>query len=119
MPLAVEIILAYEKGLDRCQAFNFTLNQGNRLFSLSEENRRKVLAAGFDIIADLPDKDLETGYFVARRLGFILKIKDDFAPNQKARKYQGEHGLTNEFFIDTVRNAIKWYSKNKKTIKSN
>ena len=40
----------------------------------------------------------------------------EFAPNQKERKYQGEHGLTDEFFIDTVKNAIKWYAKSKKEI---
>ncbi len=119
MPLAVEIVLTHKKGLDRCQAFNFTMNKGNRLFSLSDENRRRVLVAGFDIITELPDKDLQTGYFVARRLGFILKKEDEFAPNQKARKYQGEHGLTDEFFIDTVKNAIKWHTNNKKDIESN
>ena len=119
MPLAVEIVLAHKKGLDRCQAFNYTMNQGNRLFSLSDENRRKVLVAGFDIVTELPDKDFQTGYFVARRLGFMLKKEDEFAPNQKERKYQGEHGLTEEFFIDTVKNAIEWHTKNKREIESN
>lgn len=119
MPLAVEIILAHKKGLERRQAFNFTTNQGNRLFTLTEPNKRSLLAAGFQTITELPDKDLQTGYFVARHLGFILKIRGEFAPDQKARRYQGKHGLTDEFFIDTVKNAIKWYSKNKKEIESN
>ena len=78
-----------------------------------------MLAAGFEIITELSDENLQTGYFVARRLGFILKIQDEFAPNQKASKYQGKHGLTDEFFIDTVKNAIKWYSKHKKEIQGN
>lgn len=119
MPLAVEIILAHKKGLDRCQAFNFTTNYGNRLFTLTEQNRRRLLAAGFQTITEIPDKDLQVGYFVARRLGCILKVQDEFAPNQKKRKYQGEHGLTDEFFMDTVKNAKAWYSRNKEAIESN
>jgi hypothetical protein len=119
MPLAIEIILSHDKGMPRNQAFNFTINQGNRLFSLSEENRRLVLATGFEVLTDWAENELQHGYFVARQLGFILKIRDEFAPNQKKRKYQGEHGLTDEFFIDTVKNALRWYSKNKKDIESN
>lgn len=119
MPLAVEIILAHDKGMPRNQAFNFTINQGNRLFSLSEENRRLVLTTGFEVLTDWSDGDLRHGYFVARRLGYILKIRDEFAPNQKKRKYQGKHGLTDEFFSDTVKNAIAWCSRNKKNVESN
>ena len=72
-----------------------------------------MLAAGFQIISELPNKDLKSGYFVARHLGFILKAQDEFTPDQKKQKYQGKHGLTDNFFIDTVKNAIKWHSKNK------
>ncbi len=119
MPLAVEIILAHKTGLDRCQAFNFTTNQGNRLFSLSEQNKRRFLAEGFGIINELPEKDLQTAYFVARRLGFVLRIESEFAPDQKGEKFQGKHGLTDEFFIDTVKNAVTWYSKHEKEVKLN
>jgi len=119
MPLAVEIILAHKKGLDRCQAFNFATNQGNRLFSLSDQNKRIFLAAGFDVINELPEKDIQTGYFVARRLGFVLRAENEFAPDQKDEKYQGKHGLSDEFFIDTVKNAITWYSKHEEEIKPN
>jgi len=119
MPLAVEIILSHNKGMPRNQAFNFTINQGNRLFSLSDKNRRLVLAAGFEVLKDWTESELQHGYFVATQLGFILKIRDEFAPNQKARKYQGEHGLTDEFFIDTVKNALRWHAKNEKDIESN
>jgi hypothetical protein len=119
MALAVEIILAHKAGLDRCHAFNYITNQGNRLFTLTEKNKLMVLTAGFRIITELPDQDLQTGYHVARQLGFILKIPNTFAPNQSAPKYQRVGGLTDEFFIDTVKNAIKWYSNNKKELQSN
>lgn len=119
MPLAVEIILAHKKGLGRCEALHFTTNQGNRLFSLTEQNKQRLVAAGFQSIEELPDNELQSGYFAARHLGFILKIPEEFAPDQKARRYRGEHGLTDEFFIDTVKNALKWYSENKKKMESN
>ncbi|MGQ9660772.1 MAG: hypothetical protein ACUVWX_00360 [Kiritimatiellia bacterium] len=114
IPLAVEVVLAHKAGLDRCQAFPFTMNQGNRLFSLSTENRRKILVAGFDIISELPETDLKTGYFVARLLSFRLKQENEFAPNQQERRYQGDHGLTDDFFVETVKNAIGWYRKHNK-----
>jgi len=117
--LAVEVVLAHKKGSPCCQAFHFTMNQGNRLFTLNERNRRLVLATGFEILTELPGAELQSGYFVARHLGFMLKRENDFAPDQKAKKYQGEHGLKDEFFIDTVKNAIEWYSENKKEIQSN
>lgn len=119
MPLAAEIILAHRQGLDRCQAFDYMANKGNRLFTLTEKNKRVLLSAGFQIITELPDDDLRTGYFVARQLGFILKIPDTFAPNQRAPQYQKQGGLTEEFFIDTVKNALKWYSINKKELQGN
>lgn len=89
------------------------MNQGNRLFSLSNENRQRVLTAGFEAITELPDEELRAGYFVARRLGFMLKKEDEFAPDQKDPKYQGEHGLTDDFFTETVRSAIEWHTASK------
>ncbi len=119
MPVAVEIILAHEKGLPRCQAFNFTTNYGNRLFELNDTNRNAVLAAGFGILDELTDDELQTGYFVAKRLGFILKTRNEFAPDQQAAKYQGKYGLKDEFFIDTVNNARIWHAQHKREIRSN
>jgi len=119
MPIAIETILAKEKGLPRCHAFHSTINQGNRLFTLNDKNRHLVLATGFGILDELPDEDLKVGYFVARCLGFILQTKNEFAPDQPPTRYQGKNGLKGEFFIDTVKNARAWYSKHKSEVRSN
>lgn len=89
MPLAIEILLVHNKCKQRGQAFNFLTNEGNRLFTLSEENRRKVIATGFDILTQLSDEDLKRGYFVARRLGYILKTPESFAPVKAGLKTAG------------------------------
>ena len=112
MPLALEIVRLTNEGMPRSQAFSDATNLGNRLYTLTYANREAVLSSGFDILKRLSDEDLRHGYFVALDLGFILKIEDDFKPNQREEKYQGEHGLADEFFEDTVRNALAWYSKN-------
>ena len=68
VPLGIEIILKHGPGLPRCQAFNFTTNQGNRLYSLNAANKRVLVSTGFKIMSELPEKELQTGYFVGRRL---------------------------------------------------
>ncbi len=88
VPLGIEIILKHGPGLPRCQAFNFTTNQGNRLYSLNAANKRVLVSTGFKILSELPEKELQTGYFVGRRLGFIVKAQNEFAPDQKAKEYQ-------------------------------
>jgi len=118
MPLALEIILTYEKGLPRCRAFNLTTDKGHRLFSLSLQNKRLVVAAGFEILNELPKKDLKTGYFAARRLGYLLRFKKEFTPNRIMSKLLGKNELTDEFRIETVNNAIRWYAENGKEFKS-
>lgn len=112
MPKTIEIILNHESGLPRLQAFSHTMPGGNRLSTLSPSNRRVVLSAGFDMLSDLRDADLQHGYSVARDLGSILKVENKFSPKQGAEKYHDKHGLNDAFFIDTVKNALDWHSKN-------
>ena len=119
MPTAIEVILAHENGLPRCKAFNSTTNQGNRLFELNDKNRLAILAVGFNIIRNLAAEELRYGYFVARQLGFILKKRHQFAPSPRANEYRGKNGLKDEFFIDTVKNAIAWHSDNQSELESN
>ncbi|NNJ27418.1 hypothetical protein [Alienimonas chondri] len=116
MPLAIEVMQAHEKGRPRLEAFHSMSNQGNRLFTLTDENQRALLVFGFKNLAALPKEDLQSGYFAARRLGFVLRIENEFAPDQKAPRYQGDHGLTDEFFIDTTKNAQRWYSANQESL---
>jgi hypothetical protein len=119
MPLAIEVILAHPRGIERCAAFSHVTNAGNRLFTMNETNRHAFLSTGFRMLAELPEDRLRDGYFVARHLGFVLGIKDEFTPDQSAKEYQGEYGLADKFFAHTTRNALLWYSKNKKTLEGN
>lgn len=112
MPLAIEIVQSQKKLFDRIQIFHSLTNLGNRLFSLTEKNKQLVLSIGFEILSELPDEDLQHGYFVARRLGYILEMENDFVPDQKAEKYQGKQRLKEEFYSDTTKNALNWYSAN-------
>ena len=111
MPMAIEIILAHEKRLPRHKAYCETLSIGGRIHALNEKNRELVISTGFEMLAELPAGEL--GYSIALRLGFILKEKNQFAPDQDLEIYKGEHGLAKAYFSDTVKNALKWHSDNR------
>ena len=76
--------------------------------------KARVLRYAFGVIqaqrAEHPDR-LDYGYCLARSLEGYLRTP--FVPNQSDLKYKGEHGLKNEFFIETVENALSWWEKNK------
>jgi hypothetical protein len=117
--LLIRIALDQPKGGARRDAFFHGSNAGNQLFAMDETNRRAFLSTGFSILTELPEERVQDGYFVARHLGFVLRIDSEFTPDQSSKEYQGEHGLLDKFFADTTRNALLWYSKNKKTFEGN
>jgi len=53
-------------------------------------------------------------YFLAIKTGDY--VGQEFKPDQKAKRYQGEYGLTDSFFADTVANALSWWAKNRNGI---
>lgn len=71
-------------------------------FSLIEEDRR--VSPGY----------IHGAYFLAIKTGDY--VGQEFKPDQKAERYQGEHGLTDNFFADTVANALSWWAKNRNGI---
>ena len=108
---AIEIIKEY-KGKKRIDVYCDIMNVGNRLFLLSNDNKGTLIKLGFQILQEECGEKPACGYFLARQLGFILKMPDEFAPDQNLQKYKGKNGLNDEFFEDTVKNALEWY-KNK------
>ncbi len=74
----------------------------------------RVVVLGFDLIEAeqrlLPDY-VHGAYFLAVRTGDY--VGHEFKPDQKHARYQGKHGLTDEFFKDTVRNALRWWKLNR------
>lgn len=113
VPLALEVIRAHKAGLNREQYFPWLFNFGNRLYTLTDPNRRAVLRAGFAILVEASHRPPSGGYFVARFLGFLLKPPREFAPDQTDEKYKGAHGLKDTFFEDTVCNALAWWATHK------
>ena len=118
MPLAIEIIYAHKKE-QRPHEFNYIINQGNnKLLKLDRKNMQLLLNTGFNILNEIPENELKSGYHLASHLGGILKIKNKFKPDQSAKKYQGKYRLTDDYFIDTVKNALDYYSSHKKEIQN-
>lgn len=112
MPFAIRHIKSADGLTKQLREYNHLTNQGNRLHALTEANRTALLETGFNLIKQLPEEKLSQGYFVALQLGWILRMKDQFKPDQGAAKYQGPSGLKKEFFSETVRNALRWHAAN-------
>lgn len=77
----------------------------------------KVVRMGFSLIEE--ERRASPGYvhgayFLAIKTGDY--VGRDFQPDQKAERYQGEHGLTDSFFADTVSNALSWWEENQDDI---
>jgi hypothetical protein len=81
---------------------------------LTAENKNVLVKLGFQLLATLNEGNLSNGYNIARQLGRLLKISDEFAPDQKKAEYQGEGQLNDKFFADTVKNALKWRNEHLK-----
>ena len=92
-----------------CNLFNV----GNRFFEYPVRIQERIIELGFSILEVESKGRLHFGYFIATRLGYFLKIPDDFKPNQRDAKYQENGGLKDSFFIDTVKNALEWNRQRK------
>lgn len=114
MPICIEHIQSSGALPMQLREFNLLTNQGNRLFTLSKSNRKKLINLGFELLERLPHQQHQTGYFVALHLGYLLKIEDQFKPDQHAEEYQSPSGLTDAFFTDTVKNALNWRTRHSK-----
>lgn len=112
IPISIKIIRKHKTGPARAESFTLLTNLGGRIFNLNKKNRRVLISTGFQILRGLPKENHHGRYFVARRLGYVLKVKNEFSPDQTREKYQGKNGLKKSFFTDTVENALRWYEQN-------
>jgi len=96
-----------------------------RWFDLLSDPRHKkrtgvdprVVQMGFALI--LEDREVAQNYvhgayFLAIKTGDY--VGQEFKPDQRDSRYQGEHALTDSFFADTVKNATGWGTKNRARI---
>jgi hypothetical protein len=87
---------------------------------ISADSRKAILNYGFAQLRQIDDGKSGRGYFLAMHLGSIIGIKPirdgqgAFAPDQRLQQYQGEHGLKDSFFQDTVNNAQEWWRKHER-----
>lgn len=115
---AIELTSAEDTPLRQAESFRFctpTSNAGK----LTAANRKKYLRHSYQLLEQIDDGRSGTGYFLAMHIGQFVGVppvrdgQGAFAPDQRLPKYQGQHGLTESFFQDTVINARKWWSEHK------
>jgi hypothetical protein len=117
MHALIEACDRIKDALPRSERFRFATE---RLAGrISAESKKMILKYGFAQLTQIDDRKSGRGYFLAIHLGGIIGIKPiregqvAFAPDQRLQQYQGEQGLKDSFFQDTVNNAQEWSRKNK------
>lgn len=73
-----------------------------------------VVRLGFEVLTEEREANpdyVHGAYFVACNLGDYLG--HEFKPDQRQRKYRGQHGLRDSFFADTVDRAFTWWEENR------
>ena len=103
-----DVIHAQPTLLDRHAAFNDLTNLGNRLFDLRHDDFAALLRVGFELIEAAPPDDAAGAYGTARRLGYMLRRPDEFAPPQAEHK-NASGNLADSFFLTTADNARRWW----------
>ena len=77
----------------------------------------RIISLGFRLIqadrARSPEY-LQGAYFLANTTGSY--IGQDFAPDSKDSRYQSKGGLSEQYFADTVKNALRWWDENHKRV---
>lgn len=74
----------------------------------------RVVIMGFNLIRAEQNSSPEYihgAYFLAVTVGDY--VGQEFKPDKRLPRYRGKHGLTDEFFGDTVKNALHWWNDNK------
>jgi hypothetical protein len=96
------------------QSFRFhpVFNIGNRFETFSQKSQADILTLGFSILEAESKPGTSAGYEVACQLGTFLRVPEEFKPNSHAPEYQGRGGLNENFFFDTVINALEWRRRN-------
>jgi hypothetical protein len=118
MHALIEACDRIKDALPRSERFRFATER--LAGKISAESKKMILNYGFAQLTHIDDGESGRGYFLAMHLGSIIGIKPirdgqgAFAPDQRLQQYQGEHGLKDSFFQDTVNNAQEWWRKNKK-----
>jgi hypothetical protein len=87
--------------VDRLWALNAFM--GPPFKELGDDDKRRVIRAGFTLLA------ADKSYATATRLEDF--VDRQFRPDQRQAKYQGKNGLNDDFFADTVTEALAWWGR--------
>ena len=86
----------------------------------TEANRKKYVKHCFELLEKADDGQNGISVSLAMRVGDFLGIppiratEGSFAPDSQLNKYRDANGnITQNFYQDTVKNALKWWSKHK------
>ena len=99
-------------GKDQSSRFHRVFNIGYRFETFSNKSQADILALGFSILEVEAKPGTSAGYGLACELGTFLRVPEEFKPDIHAPDYQGKGGLNEQFFSDTVRNALEWRKLN-------
>lgn len=72
---------------------------------------RDLVTIGFELLSIMEAHRKGFGYFLALDLADYVGHR--FKPDQHDPKYQGKHGLNDDFFVDCAQNGINWWRSNK------
>lgn len=111
VPSALEFVKV-TAGKDQSSRFSRVFNIGNQFYTFSDKNQTDALALGFTILEAEAKLGTSMGYGLARLLGTFVEAPGEFASDTLAPLYQGKNGLNEQFFSDTVENALDWRRKN-------
>lgn len=99
-------------GKEQSSRFHRVFNIGYRFETFSNKSQADILALGFSILEAEAKPGISAGYGLACELGTFLRAPEEFKPDIHAPDYQGKGGLNEQFFSDTVSNALEWRKLN-------
>jgi hypothetical protein len=105
VPSAVALVREAEPAR-RSERYNRLANMGYDVRSASPASRAALVDVGFELLE--AEQYPAARYFLAIRIGFLLDVPGEFKPDNRDPRYKGPNGLTQEFFDQTVRNALAW-----------
>lgn len=86
------------------------------LSQLSQVNKNRYLYHAFELLNLNHDGKTGRGYFLALHLETFLSLEPAqhhvFKPDQSLKQYQTARGLSDDFFQQTVDNALQWWQGN-------
>lgn len=118
LDLAIDLSSREKPTFRESEAFRFC-TPTFQASKLTDANRKRYVRHCYKLLEKMDDGRSGSGYFLAMHIGEFLGIspvksgQGSFAPDQRLPQYHGPHGLLENFFQDTIKNARAWWTKNK------